>query len=54
MITIVGRMGIKYIMDTRAQVAKIRRKATIQRQLRPTPYEDSSGANNDVKGQLRF
>jgi hypothetical protein len=51
---IVGRMGIKYIMGTQAQVARIRRKATRHRQLRPTRWEESSGAKNDAEGQLRF
>jgi hypothetical protein len=47
-------MGIKYIMDTQAQVAIVRRKATKQKQLRPTPWEESSGTENDAEGKLRF
>jgi hypothetical protein len=54
MITIVGCMAIKYIMDTQAQAATVRRKATIQRHLKPTPWEESSGAENDAEGQLKF
>jgi hypothetical protein len=54
MITIFGDMDIKCITSTEAQVARIRMKATRKKQPRTTQWEESSGANNDAEGQLRF